>query len=364
MELAHAKSVDETVRFFNTNLERGLNEDQVKKAQEKYGSNELPTEEGKPLWQLIIEQFDDLLVKILLLAAIISFTGFWKKRVLALFEEHDDQITAFVEPFVILLILIANATVGVWQERNAESAIEALKEYEPEMAKVIRQNKEGVQMIRAKELVPGDLIEVSVGDKIPADVRLIKIYSTTLRIDQSILTGESVSVIKHTDAIPDPRAVNQDKKNMLFSGTNVAAGKARAVVTGTGLNTEIGKIRTEMAETETERTPLQQKLDEFGEQLSKVISIICVAVWAINIGHFSDPAHGGSWLKGAIYYFKIAVALANLRATEAEKERARAMEKENVQIEYRKTRFYIESSYNVIVCLEIPSAKPGLRGLI
>jgi Ca2+ transporting ATPase len=104
--------------------------------------------------------------------------------------------------------------------------------------------------------------------------------------------------------------VNQDKKNILFSGTNIAAGKARGIVIGTGLLTEIGKIRTEMVTTETERTPLQQKLDEFGNQLSKVISIVCVAVWAINIGHFNDPAHGGSWIKGAIYYFKIAVALA------------------------------------------------------
>ncbi|OWR46425.1 sarco/endoplasmic reticulum calcium ATPase [Danaus plexippus plexippus] len=264
---------------------------------------QLPAEEGKSIWQLVLEQFDDLLVKILLLAAIISF-------VLALFEEHEDAFSAFVEPFVILLILIANAVVGVWQERNAESAIEALKEYEPEMGKVVRGDKSGVQKIRAKEIVPGDIVEVSVGDKIPADIRLIKIYSTTIRIDQSILTGESVSVIKHTDAIPDPRAVNQDKKNILFSGTNVAAGKARGIVIGTGLNTAIGKIRTEMSETEEIKTPLQQKLDEFGEQLSKVISVICVAVWAINIGHFNDPAHGGSWIKGAVYYFKIAVALA------------------------------------------------------
>lgn len=109
---------------------------------------------------------------------------------MALFEEHDGQLTAFVEPFVILLILIANATVGVWQEKNAESAIEALKEYEPEMAKVIRQNKHGVQRIKAREVVPGDIVEISVGDKIPADIRLLKIYSTTIRIDQSILTGK------------------------------------------------------------------------------------------------------------------------------------------------------------------------------
>ncbi|XP_055712414.1 calcium-transporting ATPase sarcoplasmic/endoplasmic reticulum type isoform X1 [Phlebotomus papatasi] len=303
MEDGHAKTVEEVLNYFSTDPERGLTLDQVKQNQSKYGPNELPTEEGKTLWQLVLEQFDDLLVKILLLAAIISF-------VLALFEEHEDTFTAFVEPFVILLILIANAVVGVWQERNAESAIEALKEYEPEMGKVVRGDKSGVQKIRAKEIVPGDIVEVSVGDKIPADIRLVKIYSTTIRIDQSILTGESVSVIKHTDPVPDPRAVNQDKKNILFSGTNVAAGKARGVVIGTGLSTAIGKIRTEMSETEEIKTPLQQKLDEFGEQLSKVISIICVAVWAINIGHFNDPAHGGSWIKGAIYYFKIAVALA------------------------------------------------------
>ena len=150
----------------------------------------------------------------------------------------------------------------------------------------------------------------TVGDKIPADIRIINIMSTTLRIDQSILTGESVSVIKHNEPVPDPRAVNQDKKNIIFSGTNVAAGKARGVVVGTGLETAIGRIRTEMSETEEIKTPLQQKLDEFGEQLSKVITLICIAVWAINIGHFNDPAHGGSWVKGAVYYFKIAVALA------------------------------------------------------
>ncbi|XP_064101506.1 calcium-transporting ATPase sarcoplasmic/endoplasmic reticulum type-like isoform X1 [Macrobrachium nipponense] len=318
MEDAHTYSCEDVLAQFAVDMSKGLTESQVKNSQEKYGPNELPAEEGKSLFQLVLEQFDDLLVKILLMAAIISF-------VLAWFEEGEKTVTAFVEPFVILLILIANAIVGVWQERNAESAIEALKEYEPEMGKVIRANKPGVQNIRAREIVPGDIIEVAVGDKIPADMRLLKIYSTTLRIDQSILTGESVSVIKHTDIIPDLQAVNQqtlkeggnvsqatiqDKKNILFSGTNVAAGKALGIVIGTGLGTAIGKIRTQMAETEEMKTPLQQKLDEFGEQLSKVISVICVAVWAINIGHFNDPVHGGSWVKGAIYYFKIAVALA------------------------------------------------------
>uniref|UniRef100_A0A8C2I0E6 P-type Ca(2+) transporter n=1 Tax=Cyprinus carpio TaxID=7962 RepID=A0A8C2I0E6_CYPCA len=303
MENAHTKETAECLAYFGVSETTGLSPDQVKKNQAKYGFNELPAEEGKSIWELVVEQFEDLLVRILLLAACISF-------VLAWFEEGEETVTAFVEPFVILLILIANAVVGVWQERNAESAIEALKEYEPEMGKVYRADRKSVQRIKAREIVPGDIVEVSVGDKVPADIRITAIRSTTLRVDQSILTGESVSVIKHTESVPDPRAVNQDKKNMLFSGTNIAAGKAIGVVVATGVSTEIGKIRDQMAATEQEKTPLQQKLDEFGEQLSKVISLICVAVWLINIGHFNDPVHGGSWIRGAVYYFKIAVALA------------------------------------------------------
>ncbi|XP_062268457.1 sarcoplasmic/endoplasmic reticulum calcium ATPase 2b [Platichthys flesus] len=303
MDNTHTKTVEEVYSFFNVNESTGLSSEQAKKQRERFGPNELPAEEGKSLWSLVVEQFEDLLVRILLLAACISF-------VLAWFEEGEETITAFVEPFVILLILIANAIVGVWQERNAENAIEALKEYEPEIAKVYRQDRKSVQRIKARDLVPGDIVEVAVGDKVPADIRLTSIKSTTLRVDQSILTGESVSVIKHTDPVPDPRAVNQDKKNMLFSGTNIAAGKAVGVVVATAGNTEIGKIRDEMAATEQERTPLQQKLDEFGQQLSKVITLICIAVWIINIGHFNDPVHGGSWIRGAVYYFKIAVALA------------------------------------------------------
>uniref|UniRef100_A0A8C3AHA8 Calcium-transporting ATPase n=1 Tax=Cyclopterus lumpus TaxID=8103 RepID=A0A8C3AHA8_CYCLU len=262
MDNAHTKTVEEVLGFFSVNESTGLSCEQLKKTRERWGPN------GKSLWELVLEQFEDLLVRILLLAACISF------------------------------------------ERNAENAIEALKEYEPEMGKVYRQDKKSVQRVRARDIVPGDIVEVAVGDKVPADIRLTSICSTTLRVDQSILTGESVSVIKHTDPVPDPRAVNQDKKNMLFSGTNIAAGRAIGVVVATGVQTEIGKIRDEMASTEPERTPLQQKLDQFGEQLSKVISVICVAVWAINVGHFNDPVHGGSWLRGAVYYFKIAVALA------------------------------------------------------
>ncbi|NWX97974.1 AT2A3 ATPase, partial [Nothoprocta ornata] len=297
MEAAHSVPVLDVLRRFGVAESCGLSAEQVRRSRDKYGLN------GKSLWELVLEQFKELLVRILLVAAFLSF-------ILAWFEEGEETTTAFVEPIVIIMILMANAMVGVWQERNAESAIEALKEYEPEMGKVIRADRSGVQRIRARDIVPGDIVEVAVGDKVPADIRIIEIRSTTLRVDQSILTGESVSVIKHTDPIPDPRAVNQDKKNMLFSGTNIAAGKAVGVVIATGVYTEIGKIRNQMIETEPEKTPLQQKLDEFSQQLSKVIFLVCIAVWVINISHFSDPVHGGSWFRGAIYYFKISVALA------------------------------------------------------
>ncbi|KAI8491650.1 Sarcoplasmic/endoplasmic reticulum calcium ATPase 1, partial [Branchiostoma belcheri] len=154
MDQSWCKTTQECLQYFNVQETVGLTPAQVKVAQEKFGPNELPAEEGKPLWQLILEQFDDLLVKILLLAAIISF-------ILAFFEEDEESVTAFVEPFVILLILIANAIVGVWQEKNAEEAIEALKEYEPEMGKVVRADRGAVQRIKAREMVPGDIVEVS-----------------------------------------------------------------------------------------------------------------------------------------------------------------------------------------------------------
>uniref|UniRef100_A0A8B9LPS4 P-type Ca(2+) transporter n=1 Tax=Astyanax mexicanus TaxID=7994 RepID=A0A8B9LPS4_ASTMX len=155
MQDAHTKNPEEVLAFFGVSETTGLSPDQVKKNQAKYGKFNIPNSlSGKSIWELVIEQFEDLLVRILLLAACISF-------VLAWFEEGEETVTAFVEPFVILLILIANAVVGVWQERNAESAIEALKEYEPEMGKVYRSDRKSVQRIKAREIVPGDIVEVS-----------------------------------------------------------------------------------------------------------------------------------------------------------------------------------------------------------
>jgi Ca2+ transporting ATPase len=206
----------------------------------------------------------------------------------------------------ILTILILNAVVGVSQESSAEKAIAALQEYSANEAKVTRDGK--VTRMKAEELVPGDIITVAVGDRIPADCRLLAIQSNSFAVDQAILTGESESVGKDTTPVKDEKAVKQDQVNMLFSGTTVVTGHATAIVALTGSDTAIGDIHESITAQISEPTPLKQKLNDFGDSLAKVITIICILVWLINIRHFNDPAHG-SWAKGAIYYLKIAVSL-------------------------------------------------------
>ncbi|KAH9755832.1 calcium-transporting ATPase 3 endoplasmic reticulum-type [Citrus sinensis] len=313
MEDAYARSVVEVLDFFGVDPTKGLTDSQVARHVRIYGKN------GTAFWKLVLKQFDDLLVKILIAAAVISFF-------LALIN-GETGLTAFLEPSVILLILAANAAVGVITETNAEKALEELRAYQADIATVLRNGC--FSILPAAELVPGDIVEVNVGCKIPADMRMIEMLSNQLRVDQAILTGESCSVEKELDSTIATNAVYQDKTNILFSGTVVVAGRARAVVVGVGANTAMGSIRDSMLQTEDEVTPLKKKLDEFGTFLAKIAKLkhvtdflpsltsqrvqnvrgICVLVWIVNIGHFRDPSHGG-FLRGAIHYFKIAVALA------------------------------------------------------
>jgi len=303
---AHIMDKKQVFDLFKLDESTGLTSKQATQNLEKYGPNELASEPGKSIFELILAQFEDLLVRILLLAAVISFA-------LAYFD--SDSIgagwAAYVEPLVILLILIANAIVGVWQESNAEAALEALKRLQPETAMVLRDGK--WEHIDSSMVVLGDICEVRVGDRVPADLRIIALKTTTLRIEQSQLTGESESVGKIIDVLPieEKDCVIQGKRNMLFSSTTVSNGVCHGVVTSTGMYTEIGIIQAAVkkAGEEESDTPLQQKIDEFGELLAKVIFVICALVWIINYQHFFDPIHG-SVLRGCIYYFKIAVALA------------------------------------------------------
>lgn len=300
MENAFAKPTDKVLSTLGVSAAAGLSDEQVVDYRSKYGKNAIPEEPPTPLWELILEQFKDQLVLILLGSAAVSF-------ILALFEEEGGW-SAFVDPAVILTILILNAVVGVSQESSAEKAIAALQEYSANEANVVR-NGGQVSRVKAEDLVPGDIVSVAVGDRIPADCRLISIESNSFAVDQAILTGESESVGKDGSAVvDDDKAVLQDQINMLFSGTTVVTGRAKAVVALTGSSTAIGDIHESITAQISEPTPLKQKLNDFGDTLAKVITVICILVWLINIPNFNDPSHG-NWTKGAIYYLKIAVSL-------------------------------------------------------
>ncbi|KAI1178729.1 putative calcium P-type ATPase [Nemania sp. FL0916] len=299
MESAFAQPMQAVLSQFQVDARAGLTDAQVIDLRVKHGRNAIPEEPPTPLWELILEQFKDQLVIILLGSAAVSF-------VLALFEDEGGW-SAFVDPLVILTILILNAVVGVSQESSAEKAIAALQEYSANVANVVRNGH--VLRVKAEELVPGDVVSVSVGDRVPADCRVISIESNSFAVDQAILTGESASVGKDdTNVVQDEKAVLQDQTNMLFSGTTVVTGRAKAVVVLTGSRTAIGDIHESITAQISEPTPLKQKLNDFGDTLAKVITVICVLVWLINIPNFADPSHG-NWTKGAIYYLKIAVSL-------------------------------------------------------
>ncbi|KAF4122585.1 hypothetical protein GMORB2_6891 [Geosmithia morbida] len=300
MESAFARPIEQVLSTFDVESDAGLTDAQVVDLRQKHGSNSIPEEPPTPIWELILEQFKDQLVIILLGSAVVSFA-------LALFEDEGGW-SAFVDPAVILTILILNAVVGVSQESSAEKAIAALQEYSANEANVVR-NGGHISRVKADDLVPGDIVAVAAGDRIPADCRVISIESNSFAVDQAILTGESESIRKDADAvIADEKAVLQDQTNMLFSGTTVVTGRATAVVVLTGSKTAIGDIHESITAQISEPTPLKQKLNDFGDSLAKVITVICVLVWLINIPNFNDPSHG-SYAKGAIYYLKIAVSL-------------------------------------------------------
>ncbi|KAJ0083433.1 hypothetical protein Patl1_30826 [Pistacia atlantica] len=310
---AWARDVKECEEHYGVTREYGLSIAQVEKQREKFGYNELEKHEGTSTFQLILEQFNDTLVRILLVAAIVSFVLAWVDGD----EGGEMGITAFVEPLVIFLILIVNAIVGVWQESNAEKALEALKEIQSEHATVIREGKR-ISNLPAKELVPGDIVELRVGDKVPADMRVLSLVSSTFRVEQGSLTGESEAVSKTVKVVPENSDI-QGKKCMVFAGTTVVNGNCICLVTQTGMGTEIGQVHLQIHEASQseEDTPLKKKLNEFGEVLTMIIGLICALVWLMNLNYFLSWEYVDGWPRNfkfsfekCTYYFEIAVALA------------------------------------------------------
>ena len=265
----HSKTREEVLKSLSSNAERGLTSSQVAELQGKFGPNKLNESKKKTNLQRFLEQFKDVMIIILLLAAAVSF-------VVACFG-HDPM--EFFEPALILLIVVLNAVLGVVQESKAEKALDALKNMSAPHARVLRDGAE--QVIDASGLVPGDIIRLEAGDFVPADARLLK--SAGLKSEESALTGESVPSEKDAEAAVEEKAPLGDRDNMVFSGCSVTYGTATAVVTGTGMQTEMGKIAGMLAGEQDTQTPLQQKLSQLGKYLGFVALAACAVIFVVGL---------------------------------------------------------------------------------
>ena len=261
---AYHQRVDEVIPALGSDEQQGLTDDDARARLERVGRNELTAEPPIPPWRRFLSQFQDVLVVLLLIATAVSF-GLW-------FVERDAALP--YEAIAILAVVLLNATMGYTQEARAEAAVAALRALSAAHAIVIRRGER--RSIAATEVVPGDIIIVAEGDTIPADARLIE--SATLQTAEAALTGESLPVMKNTAPIADDVPLG-DRDNMLFSGTSATYGHGKAIVTATGMRTEMGRIAGLLKETPDEATPLQRELDRTG----KVLGLVVVAIALVMI---------------------------------------------------------------------------------
>ena len=282
----YKKSSAEVVELLQSNVKAGLTAEQVTASREKHGLNELQENKKEPWIVKFLKQFADVLIIILLIAAVVSL----------IVDPHE-----WVESLVIFVVVMLNAILGVVQESKAEKSLEALKKMSSPNCKVIRNGK--VDQIPSSELVVGDIILVEAGDFIPADARLID--AVNLQVDESALTGESLPVNKFVDTITDDVTALGDRKNMLFSSTFITAGRAKAVVTAVGMETEIGKIAGMLNSQKKTTTPLQDKLAQVGKAIGIISIFICVGVFLLDW----LLVEGGS-TAAIVDCFKLAVSLA------------------------------------------------------
>ncbi len=266
---AHDKKVVDVLKQLNSNVDTGLSDRQAEDLLQKYGPNKLREKKKKSTLSRFADQFKDVMILILIAAAIVSF-------VIACF---GDDATEFFEPALILIIVILNAAMGVAQESKAEKALNALQNMSAPHARVIRNGVE--KIIVSADLVPGDIIKLEAGDFVPADARLIT--SASLKSEESALTGESVPSEKNAFKEVKVNAPIGDRTNMVFSGCSITYGTATAVVTATGMDTEMGKIANLLDGAEDSQTPLQQKLANLGKYLGIIALAVCAVIFVIGL---------------------------------------------------------------------------------
>ncbi|WP_419005121.1 cation-translocating P-type ATPase [Collinsella stercoris] len=297
MEKEYLASAEEVLEAQSTSADQGLTAAEAQKRLASVGPNKLDEEEKTPLWKRFFEQMADPMVIMLLVAAAISvITGFIQGE------------PEWADAAIILSVVILNSVLGVVQEAKSEQALEALQEMSAAQSKVIRDGK--MSHMPSSELVPGDVVLLEAGDSVPADCRVLE--SASMKIEEAALTGESVPVEKHADAIALAADADDvplgDRKNMCYMGSTVVYGRGRAVVVGTGMNTEMGKIATALTQAKKELTPLQMKLNELSGILTKLVLAICVIIFAVDIvRHFGELGSNPGMLLDT---FMVAVSLA------------------------------------------------------
>ncbi len=247
---------------------RGLSDGEVEERLQEYGANELGERRGISPLKIFIGQFKSVLVLVLVLAAIISAS-------VAIIQNTTEE---WVDAIVILIIVVLNAILGFFQEYRAERTLQALKELASPKVTVIREDEQ--RTISSKDLVPGDIIVLATGDKVPADARLTK--ALNLKVNEAPLTGESVPVEKDEEVVLEKDTLLADRTNMVFSGGAVEYGRGKGVVVATGMKTELGRI-AEMVQSEYEQTPLQKKLQLLGKQLGLIVLVIAVVIFAFGL---------------------------------------------------------------------------------
>lgn len=264
----HAMTIKNVVAKLNTDEKNGLSKKEADLRKYKFGENELSKEKNKSIWQKFLAQFSDFMVITLVIAAGISFlTSFLSK-------ESD-----YIDTIIILVIVITNAIVGMLQESKAEKEIESLKVLSTPLSKVIRGGK--VIRVPSKDIVPGDILFLKTGDLICADARIIE--STSLAVEESAMTGESLAVEKSAQDILSEDTLLSDRKNMVFAGSVVNRGHAKAIVVATGMKTEVGKVALLVSKEKNTETPLQRKLASTGKIIAVGILIISVIVFILGI---------------------------------------------------------------------------------
>ena len=270
----HTLKKDEVLKSLGTNEITGLTNEEVLKRQEKYGKNKLKEKKKESLFVKFIKQFNDFMIIILIIASIVS-------AVISRIQGEND----YIDSIIIIGIVIFNALMGVIQEAKAEKSIEALKQMTPQMAKVIRNGK--TISVHAEELVKGDIIDLEAGNFVPADCRILE--SHNLKIEESSLTGETEPSLKDANFICKKDIPLGDMKNLAFMASITVNGHGRAVVTETGMDTQVGQIANMIIEDEAPETPLQKKLGQVGKILGLACLVICLIIFVIGLIKHIDP---------------------------------------------------------------------------